>query len=136
MVEATLDLFTKRDEDSPSVRAIAERAGVGVGSIYEYFSSREGVIDAVVERFTTENFDRFASRLERESSSLDTLVGELLDEVIDVYTARPSLTRSAIGVIVTFGRLGPMTQKRDQIAGRIADRIGERFDRVPQEQVR
>ena len=102
VVEATFDLFRPGVEKDPSVRRIAERAGVGVGSIYEYFASREGVLDAVVDRFTEDNFARFEQRVQGgDAPSAETLCLAILDEAIDVYLSRPALTRSAIHGVLT-----------------------------------
>ena len=43
-------LMQKKDSRSISVSEIAKEAGIGKGSIYYYFKSKEEIVDAVIER--------------------------------------------------------------------------------------
>ena len=43
-------LMQKKDTRSISVSEIAKEAGIGKGSIYYYFKSKEEIVDAVIER--------------------------------------------------------------------------------------
>jgi AcrR family transcriptional regulator len=49
LVEAAKDVFAEAGVDAP-VRAIAERAGVGVGTLYRHFPLRSDLISAVFRR--------------------------------------------------------------------------------------
>jgi AcrR family transcriptional regulator len=45
-----------------NIKRVAERAGVSVGSLYQYFYNREGMLDFAVElctRYVKEAFDQF-----------------------------------------------------------------------------
>ena len=48
ILEAARQLFAEKGL-AAEVREIAERAGVGVGSLYRHFDSREGLVRAVME---------------------------------------------------------------------------------------
>ncbi len=54
VLEAILDAAAEKGPSSINIREVAERAGVSVGSLYTYFSSREGLL-----RFSTELCVRF-----------------------------------------------------------------------------
>lgn len=47
-------LMQKKDTQSISVSEIAKEAGIGKGSIYYYFKSKEDIVDAVIERSYSE----------------------------------------------------------------------------------
>ncbi|MBW7858560.1 MAG: TetR/AcrR family transcriptional regulator [Leptonema sp. (in: Bacteria)] len=47
--QAALDLFTKQGFGSTSVPSIAERAGVGSGTIYRYFESKEELVNRLFQ---------------------------------------------------------------------------------------
>jgi AcrR family transcriptional regulator len=47
ILEAALDLFVERGFHGTAVPAIAERAGVGAGTIYRYFESKEALVNAL-----------------------------------------------------------------------------------------
>ncbi|MGE0784930.1 MAG: TetR/AcrR family transcriptional regulator [Sandaracinaceae bacterium] len=123
-MEASLQLFTGRDDDEVSIRSIAERAGVGVGSLYQYFKTREGVLDALVDRITADNFEAFRRTLEeREDRPLEDVLDAIVEGVIDIYLRRPTLTRVAVRTIIGFRRLDAITRERDRFVGLLTDRL-------------
>lgn len=50
VVEAAFQLLEARGPEAVTVHDIAERAGVGVGSLYRYFAGKEAVVAAVFQR--------------------------------------------------------------------------------------
>ena len=51
IVAAAAVLFAERGFDGTSMNAIAKAAGLTIGSIYQYFPSRDAVVDAVAEAY-------------------------------------------------------------------------------------
>lgn len=49
IVEAALELFAERGFDGSAVPLVAERAGVGAGTIYRYFANKEALVNAVFQ---------------------------------------------------------------------------------------
>jgi AcrR family transcriptional regulator len=54
LVEATARILVKEGFDHASTNRIAERAGVSVGSLYQYFPGKEALVAAVMERHNRE----------------------------------------------------------------------------------
>jgi AcrR family transcriptional regulator len=54
LVEATARILVKDGFDKASTNRIAELAGVSVGSLYQYFPSKEALVVAVIERHQQE----------------------------------------------------------------------------------
>jgi AcrR family transcriptional regulator len=54
ILDAAIDLFIETGFETTSMDAIAEKAGVAKGTLYYHFRSKEGIVDAVVERFVRE----------------------------------------------------------------------------------
>lgn len=50
VVEAAFQLLAQRGPDGVTVHDIAERAGVGIGSLYRYFAGKQAVVAAVFRR--------------------------------------------------------------------------------------
>jgi AcrR family transcriptional regulator len=46
--EAMLQVFERHDTDDPSMQLIAERAGVSVGSVYQYFPTKQSLVNALI----------------------------------------------------------------------------------------
>ena len=61
ILEAALSLFVERGFHGTAVPALADRAGVGAGTIYRYFKNKEGLVNelyrewksALIARATT-----------------------------------------------------------------------------------
>ena len=54
LVEATARILMKEGYDRASTNKIAAMAGVSIGSLYQYFPSKEALVAAVIERHTQE----------------------------------------------------------------------------------
>src|SRR6516165_7192502 len=54
LIEATARILTKDGYDRASTNRIAEAAGVSIGSLYQYFPSKEALVAGVIDRHTQE----------------------------------------------------------------------------------
>lgn len=51
ILDAALELFSQRTFDGTAMPVLAERAGVGAGTIYRYFPSKEALVNALYQRW-------------------------------------------------------------------------------------
>jgi AcrR family transcriptional regulator len=72
--EASIQVLLKRGYRQLTTTRVAERAGVSVGTLYQYFPNRQALIAFVIERY----LDEILSSIERACRSLD---GGSLDEI-------------------------------------------------------
>lgn len=54
ILSAALELFSERTYEGTAVPLLAERAGVGAGTIYRYFENKEALVNAVYRRWALE----------------------------------------------------------------------------------
>jgi AcrR family transcriptional regulator len=74
---------------------VAARAGVSVGTLYQYFPNRQALITAVIERYLSEltsTIDRHCAEL--RGHKLDAIVGGLVDAVIAAKWAHIEVSRA------------------------------------------
>jgi AcrR family transcriptional regulator len=74
---------------------VAERAGVSVGTLYQYFPNRQALISAVIERYLdelTSTIDRHCAAL--RGHPLDAIVTGLVDAVIAAKWAHIEVSRA------------------------------------------
>src|SRR5438093_9899970 len=50
LVEATARILVREGFDKASTNRIAEQAGVSIGSLYQYYPSKEALVAAVIDR--------------------------------------------------------------------------------------
>ncbi len=125
IIEAADQLLERAGEPQKlSLQRIAERAGVGIGSLYDYFANREGLLGAFLARLTEKNFEA----LERELTALgpmpfDDALPHLVDAVLRTYLERPERTRAIIRTIARLGWVRPVVAERDRFAALLAERL-------------
>jgi AcrR family transcriptional regulator len=90
-VEAATAVFAQKGYASTRVADIAERAEVGKGTVYEYFSSKEELLFAVFESINQDISSRLNLALSEEGSAPDTLLA-LLRLGAEVISAQVDLT--------------------------------------------
>ena len=67
MVGAAWSLFSENGYDQTTVNAIIEKLGVSKGTFYHYFTSKEDILNAVVESMTREGLKAVQPVLEDET---------------------------------------------------------------------
>jgi len=73
ILRAATEVFAEQGFNSVTVAAIADRAGIGKGTVYEYFSSKDELLFAVFEWMNKGIFDRIHSLIEVGGTTLERL---------------------------------------------------------------
>lgn len=125
ILEAADQLLTRAgDPEKVSLQGIASRAGVGIGSLYDYFSNRENVLGAFLARITDANF----ARLEADVAATRELPFEqalplIVDATMKMYLEQPERTRATIAAIARLGWMKPVVVERDRFAAVLTQRL-------------
>ena len=77
LVQAATEVFAEKGYASTRVADIAERAGIGKGTVYEYFSSKEELLFAVFESINEEISARVRTTLSMDGSAREKLLALL-----------------------------------------------------------
>lgn len=90
IMAAALELFVECGFHGAPTSRIAERAGVGVGTIYRYFSSKEELIHSIFEEVHLRFHERFDQRVdpgtpikERLTDTLGILLEAFIESPVD-----------------------------------------------------
>lgn len=83
ILKAATEVFSERGFAAVTVAEIADRAGIGKGTVYEYFSSKDELLFAVFEWINDDIFGRIRSRLEEGGTTKQRLT-RLLDLGTDI----------------------------------------------------
>ena len=86
ILEGAARVFAEQGFAAGTTNRIAERAGVSVGSLYEYFPNKESILVALVERTTDQGMARIEGRLEEDSEG-DVDLGRLLLGFVEAMLA-------------------------------------------------
>jgi AcrR family transcriptional regulator len=110
--EAAIQLLEKADADgkNASVQSIADRAGVSIGSLYQYFPSKESLVSALIGFHQR----RAVASLEKDLEAARGLSGEeaatrLVTSLIDCKNVRQDFERRMIRYFCRVGDLSTLT---------------------------
>ncbi|MCB9675176.1 MAG: TetR/AcrR family transcriptional regulator [Alphaproteobacteria bacterium] len=99
IVEACAQVLVQHGWEATTTNHIAERAGVSVGTLYQYFANREAVLEAVRDRVMQEQLAAVAevsSQVLQTRPDFDDAIERLVDTVFAVVGVRPGLVRILI----------------------------------------
>lgn len=99
--EATIQLLVADGIHRLTTTRVAERAGVSVGTMYQYFPNKEALVYALNERYLT----RLATRIEAEclahrGAGIDEMVEMLIDTYWSAKMERMDVTRALYRSVV------------------------------------
>jgi AcrR family transcriptional regulator len=106
LLEATARILVKEGYDRASTNRIAELAGVSIGSLYQYFPSKEALVAAVIDRHAQK-----VSQVTRKAivklaaSSVEDAAREFVSVAIDAHRVNPRLHAVLSEQIPRVGRL-------------------------------
>ncbi|WP_247967588.1 TetR/AcrR family transcriptional regulator [Bradyrhizobium sp. 195] len=106
LVEATARILVRDGFEKASTNRIADVAGVSVGSLYQYFPSKEALIAAVIERHNEEIMGIVRAALtEAADLPIDKAVRKLVTVAIEAHRINPKLHRVLAEQIPRTGQL-------------------------------
>jgi AcrR family transcriptional regulator len=120
LLEAASQVFT-REGMSATTNRIAERAGVSVGTLYQYFPNKESLLRALAERHVTAAGTRLQAvfdQLRIDSPPFDETMSTMLQALVDLHSDQPTLHR-------VMHRLAPRTPNDLEVLQALEDHIAD-----------
>ncbi len=129
ILEASSALFLEHGFDKTRVETIAQRADVGVGTVYNHFATKAGILVAILLEDVGEVIVRTRAIVERGEPSVDIVVREALCEFFTIMERRPrNLWRDLIAhALADDGSLGAAYRNAENILRGIVHRALERL---------
>ncbi|WKD37510.1 TetR/AcrR family transcriptional regulator [Streptomyces xanthophaeus] len=131
ILDACAELLDETGYDNLSTRAVAQRAGVPIGSVYRFFGNKRAMAIALAHR----NLDRYVDGIADRLADLPaTHWRPVVDAVLDEYLA---MKRSVPGfALVDFGvpappAEGPEADPNHQVADRLTELLSAHLALTP-----
>ena len=106
LLEATARILVREGFDKASTNRIAEVAGVSVGSLYQYFPSKEALVAALIDRHDQEVMRAVQDELaEAVNLPMEQAVRKLVAVAVKAHRIDPKLHRVLAEQIPRVGRL-------------------------------
>ncbi|MFD3609476.1 TetR/AcrR family transcriptional regulator [Streptomyces atroolivaceus] len=129
ILDAGAALLDEAGYEQLSTRAVADRAGVPIGSVYRFFPNKRALVDALAER----NLEAYARRVVARLEGIPEREWRAaIDAVLDEYLA---MKRSVPGfALVDFGppvpAAGPLDEEVNRlVAGRLTELLSGHLGR-------
>ena len=106
ILEATARILVKVGYDRASTNRIAAEAGVSVGSLYQYFPSKEALVAALVDRHVEEMFSVLREEAPRLFSlPIETAFREVVRIMVAAHAVDPKLHKVLVEQVPRIGRM-------------------------------
>ena len=106
ILTATARVLLRVGYDRCSTNLVAREAGVSVGSLYQYFPSKEAVVVALAEREMAAVEAELTPRMAALADApLEDLAGEMLEAMVAIYRRNPRLQRVLLEEVPRIGAL-------------------------------
>ncbi|MQM26329.1 TetR family transcriptional regulator [Glycomyces sp. NEAU-7082] len=128
MLDAAADLIEEVGYDRLSTTAIAQRADVAIGSVYQFFGDKRSLAEALSQRYIDLYFERLAARFDAEPPA-DWRAGveAAIAEYVHMYRTAPGFRVLHLADAIDPGRADAVTTGGDVIAEQILAGLAQRF---------
>ncbi len=115
LLEATARVLTEKGLADTTTNEIAEVAGVSVGSLYQYFPSKEALVAALIERkveLDVQHLHALAERL--QGAPFEELIAGAVRLVLDTHRRDRGLMRALLQLVPQVERFAHVRQAAAQ----------------------
>lgn len=126
LIEATAQFLLRHDYDSLSTNKIAEVAGVSIGTLYQYFPSKEALVVALVRKQFESDFERIRVLLEEtDTHSFAEGVEKIVGACLEIFSQQTQLRL----VIFEQSRKLALTKSKETLQQRIRNLLLDNFEK-------
>lgn len=96
ILEAAAEVFERRGYAAATTNRIAERAGVSIGSLYQYFPNKDAILVALTRQHLADGMAVLTPHLERlnEGALWDDVLPDVVNAMVSMHAVAPMLHRS------------------------------------------
>jgi AcrR family transcriptional regulator len=130
VLAATARVLVMRGFDGLTTNAVAEEAGVSIGSLYQYFPNKEALVAALIEKHVEDMNAAILSELVRVAQlPMAEAVRAVIELTIEAHAIEPELHRVLTEQVPRVGRLSKLRELdaicHRMVAGLLAARKDE-----------
>lgn len=131
ILDAAEQLLEAAGFEGMTTNAVAERAGVSVGSLYQYFPNKDAIVIAIADRFA----DRVLGMLERHMEAaadlpLEAACRSFVRALVAVHAAQPRLHSALIATVPRIAGVDPLAGYQERIVERLRNYLQTRADEI------
>jgi len=117
ILTAAAHILEKEGFEAATTNRVAVKAGVSIGSLYQYFPNKESLVRALNDRHTHEILDLLRKRfVEVREAPLEDSVRAIVQAMVDVHRVNPALHRVLVAIVPSVGALAETRVVEDAAA--------------------
>jgi AcrR family transcriptional regulator len=121
ILEATAQVLVEHGYDKTSTNRVAKRAGVSIGSLYQYFPNKEALVGELVDRYSRRVLETTLATLGAHADAPPSVTGPVLVEsMIALKRENPALARVLRDQIPRVGRMQTYETNLETVIGAVA----------------
>jgi AcrR family transcriptional regulator len=134
LLTATAQVLVQEGYDHASTNKIARRAGVSIGSLYQYYPSKEALVLALAKRNGEQEISLIQKKLlALKDLSLSNVVRELVTVIIEAHRIDPELQKVFITQVPQIGGLSIIRETNRHAARMFSDYVASIFPQWDEE---
>jgi len=106
ILQAAAQVLEARGEDALTTKTVAERAGVSIGTLYQYFPNRDAILVALADREAQRIGDRMRALIDQHPENREDLGRVMVRALIRSYVARRGARHQFALVVTMTGKTG------------------------------
>lgn len=121
ILDAATQLFEASGYDEVTTNAIAARAGVSIGSLYQYFPNKSAIVTAIAERHLGDALtvlEAVDAMAERQGLGLAPTLRAMIEASVTAHAAHPAVHRFLF-------LAAPRTPESLRLLGAVEDRVAD-----------
>ena len=104
ILQAAAQVLEARGEDALTTKTVAERAGVSIGTLYQYFPNRDAILLALADREARRIGERMQALIDRHPQNREDPARVIVRALIRSYAARRGARRQFALVVAMTGK--------------------------------
>ncbi|MEV0971936.1 TetR family transcriptional regulator [Microtetraspora glauca] len=136
MLDACAELLDEIGYEALTTTRIAERAGVAIGSVYQFFPDKRAISQALTRR----HVELFVTRVGRRFMTEDyagwwDAVDAIIEEYVEMHRTVPGFRSLHFGDVVDLNLLDSVSENNTVIAGRLRALLLQEFGLADSEEL-
>jgi len=131
VLQATAQILGRDGIKGLSTNRIAERAGVSVGSLYQYFPNKESILATMVERYLKKRFQMVINELKKDQSKdLEKIVEAIIEVIVENKKSNSKVERILDFYFTRAGGIELMALQDDLIVNHIKETLAQAYPKI------
>lgn len=129
ILDAASEIIDEAGYEALTTNAIAARAGMSPGSLYQFFGNREAILAALADRYRALIDATYDSALDLQAAHLplEVLVDRVVDPLVDLHLSNPALKTLLSGPEINPTLMAPTQHLHESVLGRVEALLGMRL---------